>query len=511
MWKYAPDLDPTTPGIITNITGVGLIPTVRGGYRGTYDYREQWYNDGSSTGFNGSFLGINSSGTGRLFVAADQTTGRIFEATSTGTRTDRSRAGNYTAAAWFTFCQLGDTVIAANKSDELQSATTGAFADVSGSPPKAKICVADENQVVLLNTNSGSDTPDGWACSDVGTTTTWTATDANEARSGRLRDTGGAIVAGCNSPFGGVIAFKKNSMYVGTYVGLPKVRQWRKVSDRVGCRWIEACVNTGEAVYFAGDDVYEFDGSQVRSITDGIRNYIRKLVLNAEPTRVALSYDAVNSLLYVHYNSGSTSFLDNSLVYNTKTGQWGVHNFQGATVNSVDLTGKPVGFITATFDEIKNTLSAPNNNRANVYCWYSNQTSAGWETVSFGGYINASPPSYASMSPSTTTWTTSYVGDYVKANTVTRVIPNIINTSTVPGAVQYAIFSLSVEGKQYTPYGPSMGTDTATMAADYRFHLMQMGHWFKATYTVNHLTTPTSDSNFEWFDHTPEYTQAGKA
>jgi hypothetical protein len=276
MWRYAPDLDPTTPDVITSISGV-LIPTVRGGYRGPYSYGELWYEATTAqSGYAGSALCVNDAGGARLFLAADT---KIYECTGTVTRTDRSRGGSYTTATFFTFAQLGNTTVAGNKTDALQSATTGAFADTAGSPPKAKIVLSDANQIVLGNYNDGTDTPDGWWCSDVGTTATWTPAASNEAKNGRLRDSGGAITAGCNAPFGGVILFKKNAMYVGSYVGQPLVRQWRKVSDRVGCKWIEGCVNTGEKVYFAGDDVYEFDGSQIRSITSGIKKHLREAVL----------------------------------------------------------------------------------------------------------------------------------------------------------------------------------------------------------------------------------------
>ncbi len=518
MWSYRPDSDITTPNVITDITG-GLIPTTRGGYRAPYAYGELWYEAATSqSGYAGAALCINNAGAGRLFVCSNQ---KIWECTSTGTRTDRSKGGgSYTSGSFFTFCQMGDTTIAANKSDALQSSTTGAFADTAGSPPKAKICLADANQVILLNYNDGTDTPDGWWNSDTGTTATWTPATSNEAKNGRLRDSGGAITAGCNAPYGGVIAFKKNAMYVGTYVGQPLVRQWRKISDRVGCGWIEACVNTGKQVFFADfNDVWEFDGSQVRSITDGIRKTIRETVLS-NMSRVALQWDATNSLLYLWYGttavneSGTGGLLNGCYVYDAINGVWGQcsgYMLFGATLNSAtDTTSNPVGFISATTEEVKTVFGAVTSitgsaQQASQWVFYSNNNAA-IKIVSFGNFsVEDTPP--AGATPLNVTWTCSWVGDYQKASTVQRVVPNI--TTTDNGSVTYAKYSMAVTSKSYTPYGTQSGTATSTMANDYRFNILSQGHWHKAVYTVD--MSAAHGNTFEWFGHTPEYVPSGRA
>lgn len=530
MWRYAPDLDPTTPDVITSITGA-LIPTVRYGYRFPYSYIEKWYEATvTQTGYNGYGVCTSDAGQTRLFQCSDNTTGRIYEVTGTGTRTDRSRAGNYTAGAWFTFAQLGNTTVAGNKSDALQSSTTGAFADVTGSPPKARVVLVDANQVVLLNYNDGTDTPDGWWCSDVGTTTSWTpptstSPSASEARNGRLRDAGGPITAGCNSPFGGILAYKNNSFYVGTYVGGQKVREWRLISARVGCKWIEGCVNTGEQVFFAGDDIYEFDGSQARSITfdAGIQKTIRENVCS-QMARVCLQFDAVNSLLYVWYGTTAAGAFNGCYVYNTKTRLWGNATGWATWTNTINTAGVtaagtvigPTNMTRAEFVSVFGSAgsAAGSGVRANQYCFLVNGSSV---LVSFGNI--GSLTSQIGGSPTTISWTCSWVGDYYRASTLKSITANLTTTENGnPAANVNFSWSVTITAKQYTPYGnttfgPTLKfTDSGGVGGAQKFSILAKGHWFQAAYSSAALDfTGTYNIVPEWFGHTPEYQQASKA
>lgn len=503
-WSYKPDLPRTTQNIITSMSG--LVPTSRGGWRPMYGKQASWTGGASGSTnvrYSGSFMAVNSSGTARIFLAASATgpSGRIWEASSASTLTDRSRAGNYTAgglnfSAFFSFCQLGDTTIAANKSDALQSATSGAFADTTGSPPKAKFAVADQNQVVLLNYDGGTDTPDGWWCSDVGTTTTWTPSASNEAKNGRLRDSGGAITAACAAPFGGVMAFKKNACYIGTYEGQPRVRGWRLVSPKIGCQFPEAAIAADDVVYFVGDDVYMFDGSRVVSITDGIRADLRNNVLT-QYDRIALQFDPYNALLYLFGGASTAANFTAYYVYHTRTGEWGTGG----------LNTPIIGVLNATAEEASawgSTLEAPNPH---------------WESDAASGpaYIkNLSCLALATPDDATTndiTWTTGYQGDAYKATTVTAITPIFThgtttltqNTQGVPSNV--TAYTLTVNSYKFIPGGAASSAATATMNASGRFDLLAQGNWHQATYTVelNNVLT----EGFEWFDHIPSYQTSG--
>lgn len=505
MWSYKPDLPRTTQNILISMNG--LVPTSRGGWRPMYDKTGVWSGGASGSTnirYSGSFLAVNSSGGARVFLAATATgpVGKIWEATGASTLTDRSRAGNYTAGgasytAYFSFCQLGDVTIAANKSDALQSATTGAFADVSGSPPKAKFCVADDNQVVLLNYNDGTDYPDGWWCSDVGTTTTWTPSASNEAKNGRLRDSGGGITAACAAPFGGVMAFKKNACYIGVYEGQPRVRRWRVVSPKIGCVGAEAAIAADDVVYFVGDDVYMFDGSRVQSITEGVRADIKNNVLTLYD-RIALQFDAYNSLLYLFAGTGTNANFTAYYAYHTRTGEWGTGG----------LNVGILGVLNSSPEEQAawgTSLKAPNPH------WEADAVVSPAYIAALSVLSNAIPTDAGSND---ITWTTGYQGDPYKATTVKSITPIFTHgTSTLVQNAQgipsnVTAYTLAINSYKFIPGGAASGSATATLNSSGRFDLMTQGNWHQATYTVELNDALTE--GFEWFDHVPEFQGAGK-
>lgn len=503
MWSYKPDLQRTTPNIITSMSG--LVPTSRGGWRPMYAAASTWTGGASGSTdvrYNGSFLAIKTDGSARLFLATSATgpVGKLWEVSGTNTLTDRSKGGNYTAggasfAAFFSFCQLGDVTIAANKSDALQSSSSGAFADVSGSPPKAKFCVADANQVVLLNYNNGTDTPDGWWCSDVGTSTTWTPASTNEAKNGRLRDKGGAITSACAFPTGGVIAFKPTSCYIGIYVGQPKVREWRTISPRIGCPYPEGAIQVEDVVYFVGDDVYRYDGARVVSVTEGVRNEMRYTMSLYD--RVALQYDDINGLLYVMFGNQTSANFSGYYALNVRTGEWGTGGFNDLIVGVVNCS-------------LRDALM-----------WKAGLalSSLVWETdAASPSYIkNLSTLSTVIPKSATTndiTWTLSYLGDPYKATTVQSITPifthgssrSIQNSNGIPADV--TAYTLAVTSHKFIPGGSQSSTKTATMNSSGRFDLLAQGNWHQATYTVE-LNSALTET-FEWFDQVPEYVPAGK-
>jgi hypothetical protein len=63
------------------------------------------------------------------------------------------------------------------------------------------------------------------------------------------------------------VAFKKDSMWLGRYVGSPFIWEWKPIAYDIGCIGKGACVNAGEHLYFIGPrGFYVFDGSYPRLI-----------------------------------------------------------------------------------------------------------------------------------------------------------------------------------------------------------------------------------------------------
>ena len=131
---FAPDVDPTSAGVLTDCSH--FVPTERGF-------------SAANTLAENSAPALAATCTGGALVTKVDGTRRVFAGTGTkvyelisSAWTDRSRAGNYTGATW-RYDQFGDVTIAATGSSILQASTSGAFADLAGSPQAKYVCVSN--------------------------------------------------------------------------------------------------------------------------------------------------------------------------------------------------------------------------------------------------------------------------------------------------------------------------------------------------------------------------------
>ncbi len=196
-------------------------------------------------------------GTRRILAG---TTTKLYEL-SAGTWTDVSSA-TYTGGAdsrW-SFAQFGDTTVASNKADIMQSSSSGAFAAIA-SAPKAEIVYAVGSQVMALNVNDGAEKMDGWHCCAIFDSSDWVESVSTQSASGRLVSTPGAITAGL--ALGEyATAYKAGSVYLGQYVGSPAVWDWIRVpGDNAGCVGKEALCDIDGAHFFVGRENFWTYGS----------------------------------------------------------------------------------------------------------------------------------------------------------------------------------------------------------------------------------------------------------
>ena len=267
----------------------------------------------------------------------------IYELTSTSAASDRSKGGGYSASTvTWTWTMFGDTCIAVNKYDAPQSSASGAFADLAGSPPKAQIVVSQLGFVMLLNYNDGTDTPDGWWCSQLENPTgSWTASNATQAANGRLYDTPGPITAGV-ALRDSIVAFKADSIYVGDYIGDTVngiIWGWRLISDKIGCSSVHGVALLNDKLYFIHrSNIYEFDGATVRPIGMPVVNTLVNDLMTASGSMnyMQACVDQREGLVFWFYPSqtGSPTIIDYALVYNVFTGQFGT-----VTTSSVKASG----------------------------------------------------------------------------------------------------------------------------------------------------------------------------
>ena len=318
---FAPDADPTTPGVLTACTN--LIPNPAG-----YSGAPAPVSVGAATlaaACRGAASVTDLTGTRKLYAG---TSAALYEL-SAATWTDRSRAGApaYALGAddrW-SFAQYANATLAATITADLQRCTTGAYADVATPPPKAKIVECAQGFAVVFNTANFTDE---WWCSTYLDETVWTLSAANQCVKGRLVSAPGPITAA--KRFGDqIIVYKDRAMFSGSYVGAPEVWRFAQVSTDVGCIGQDAVVDTSIGHVFCGrDSLYVYDGTTPRPLGVGvIRDALFADMAGSYQSRTQLLWDKTNLLVWIYYASGGgTGTVDRCVVYDVVTQRFGRAN-----------------------------------------------------------------------------------------------------------------------------------------------------------------------------------------
>lgn len=332
---YAPDLDPTIPGVLTNCSQ--LVPSMKG-------------MKGAPGAQSVALVALDAACQGAAVLRKLDDSTRFFAGTGTKLQeasgaawTDRTRAsgGAYSVGSdqrW-TFAQFGNVSLAVAKTDILQASTTGAFANANANAPKASI-VETVGQFVFLfdiddqgnlgNGGSGfGDSPDRWWCAQIGTYDTWTPSIANQSVSGRLTATPGRIVGA--KRFGqSIIAYKQRSMYFGQYLGPPDAWEFNQIPGAVGALSHEAIVNVGTPdlprhIFMGFDDFYSFDGAAAVPIGSPLKETVYGELNKQYQFAVKALHDVINSRIYFFYPAASSINPDKCVVLNYRTDpmRWG--------------------------------------------------------------------------------------------------------------------------------------------------------------------------------------------
>ncbi|HEL7630520.1 TPA: hypothetical protein UL921_002351 [Stenotrophomonas maltophilia] len=357
---FAPDLDPETPGILTDCNAI--IPTTTGLSAANSLVTTSY--PALSSPANSAFIAELLDGTRRVFVANGP---RIDEA-SAGSWVDRSRSGGYTGSARVRFAVFGNNVLACNRSEVIgQSVPGSGFTDIADSP-EASIIVTAAGFVMALNVSQSQygDAPDGWHCSGIRNQAVWTASAASQCAYGRLLDSPGAIKAGA-ALGSDVVAYKDNSMYLGRYVGPPLVWQWDRVPGDIGCSGNESVVVVGTQHFFVGpSDFYVYDGTVPRPLGGAtfnasatpVREWFFANLNQQYRERIVGVADIPRDLIYWYYPStASSGELDSCLVYNFRTNQYGKQAIGIETAllySSGQVTYDSLGSMYATYDDLPN-------------------------------------------------------------------------------------------------------------------------------------------------------------
>ena len=148
---FSPDMESPTPGVIVDCsqfipyeTGMEAAPSLET-LSGVPALADPCL---------GSVVATRLDGTRRVLAGTDDA---LYELLA-GVWTDVSRASPYTGGpdTRWSFTQFGNTTIAANRANVIQSSVTGDFADIAGAP-SAEIVFSVGSFVMALNVNDGAE------------------------------------------------------------------------------------------------------------------------------------------------------------------------------------------------------------------------------------------------------------------------------------------------------------------------------------------------------------------
>lgn len=465
---YAPDLDTTTPGIMT--TCAAIVPSMKG-MKAASSPADVGLNALSAACRGGAVLRKLDNST--RFIAGTATT--LEENVSGATWTDRSRAvgGAYTLGAdtrW-RFAQFGDFSLAAAKSDTLQVSSAGAFANIAGAP-KSEIVETVGQFVMLLNTNEATfgESPDRWFCSGIGDHTVWTPAIATQCATGRLTSSSGPIRGGKRLG-DSMVAYKDKSMFLGGYVGGSTIWDWREVSDTVGSPCHELIVpvttrNGGAAHIFMGqDDFYYYDGSRPIPIPNPVKKTVFEALNKSYASRSWAMHDRVNSLIYFFFVGNSGGVVDTCVVYNYRKDNWidswGRHDL---TIEAA------IEYITAgiTYDDLGTYFSTYNTDIPFSYdspFWVNNAATPAIFTT-------AHKVNTLTGTPGTASFTLSEIGDGL----------NVMLLRRARARYQTAPLSATLQNAYKMLSGESFTNDATTTLANGVFDVMRSARWHRLTH-----------------------------
>ena len=276
----------------------------------------------------GMFAGKDDSGQAALY-AGDS--GKLYKMNAADSSlTDLSKGGGYSTGAGnrWRFVQFGETILATNFDDAIQTNTVAsgsAFADLAGSPPRAKFITTVRDQVMVANTN---DTSDGdkpyriwWG--GINSTTSWTPGT-------NLSDFQDVVDAGdCTGLIGGeyAIALFDRAIVRLSFVGAPLVYQVDRLTNQRGCSVPGSVASVGSGlVFFLSDDgFYMLRGTDLVPIgAEKINRWFLDRFKVADKENVVSAVDPINQNVVWAFPStaSATGENDEILVYNYNLNRW---------------------------------------------------------------------------------------------------------------------------------------------------------------------------------------------
>jgi hypothetical protein len=465
MLDYRPDLDPRTPGLVTDLQD--MVPSARG-YKVAYGetaYTAFTYSlDGAGETYPAKIFAtrwLGSSG-GILLVATNHKIS-IFNKIS-GFQ-DVSKGGGYSIggggylwgedspAAW-DICAFGDMIIAVNQGNATQnrsatdlSAATK-FADLAGAPSGITCCAAQNFAFIggCGNWSTVTGSPDILAWCALGDYTNWVPSPlTTQASYAQFNDTPGPIT--CVEAFrDGIVVFKGSSMYYGRYVGTgtySPIWDFQRISSSIGCLSHRSCVNIDRGLVFVDrNNIYLYDGSRPYPITDGIYSLIRDYLTDGGKA-MQVAYDEYNSSVW--FSGVASGYI---FVWDFRLNRWGKLVTTGSNSNQPTFCDTNTNYF-----GVGHSFGGVSNSHTNLRTLY---------------FVQGNPFNRFTSKSSNTNVTTGIFGQRGKLSTLTRVTPHYAVRPSSIATFNCSVSTSATEG-DLTFLGP------VAMDANYRFDTLALG------------------------------------
>ena len=325
------DVSKSVARTISNVELTTNVATITTSSDHKYSTGDSVVVDASNNTFDGTYT-ITSTPTTTTFTYA-KVNANIPSASATGTVI----TGAYSAIEDWNFIQFGDTIIASNNKNKLQSYSIsggGYFGDLSPNAPIAKYLTVVRDFVVSAYLDGGSN-PNKVQWSDINDASDWT-TGATSQSDYQIIADGGNITGITGGEFG--LVFLERAIVRMSYIGSPYFFQFDAISRNLGCTEGNSIAQYGNTTFFLGEDgFYLCDGQTVKPI--GNERVDRFFYANVNPSKLSDMSTSIDPYRKIVVWNFINNFAKNNLmIYNWQTDRW---SFAETDVNYISTGSSP--------------------------------------------------------------------------------------------------------------------------------------------------------------------------
>lgn len=364
LGQFLPDQPPFQNAGATVATNV--VPAANG-YRNLPDVLP--FSGAANKFIRGMFAAKDDAASAAIYVGDENSLYKFNASDSALTDISKTSDASYSTAdgdVW-RFVQFGEAVVATNYADPIQTITAaggGRFADLGGTPPKAKFLAVVRDFVMCGYTN---DTTDGekpyrvrW--SGIGDYDSWTVDADTQADFQDISDMG-AVTGLVGGEYATILM--ERGIVRAQYVGSPLVFEFDKVQLQRGCKISGSVVSLGRNVFYLSDDgFYVFDGQQSKPIgAEKINNYFLSRFQSNNSARMSAVVDPLRQIVVWSYPSvdSGDGTPDELIIYNYATDSWSSANIgldAMAPLFSAGYTLEGLDNISSSLDSLPSSLDS---------------------------------------------------------------------------------------------------------------------------------------------------------